>query len=105
MLKNLLLKARITPIKLGPPLKDLPNLDIAHITATSFYRQARKRENVSFCTSLYELDRLIEDKSTQDDKATLKEIQAKLPLCYYSYKDVFLKAASNILPLHRLYNY
>ena len=63
MLKNLLLRARTTLTKLDPPLKDLPNLDIAHITATSFYRQARKRENISFYTSLYELDRLIEDKS------------------------------------------
>jgi len=66
MLKNLLLKTRITLTKLDPPLKDLLDLDIAHITATSFYRQARKRENISFYTSLYELDRLIEDKSTQD---------------------------------------
>jgi hypothetical protein len=63
MLENLLLEAYITLTEPSPPLKDLLNLDIAHITATSFYRQARKRENVSFCTSLYELDRLIEDKS------------------------------------------
>jgi len=66
MLKNLLLEARTTPTKLDPPLKDLLDLDIAHITTTSFYRQACKRENVSFYTSLYELDRLIKDKSTQD---------------------------------------
>ena len=37
MLKNLLLKACITLTELDPPLKDLPNLDIAHITTTSFY--------------------------------------------------------------------
>ena len=64
MLENLLLEARTTPTKPGPPPKDLPDLDITHITATGFYRQAHKRENVSFCTSLYELDRLIKDKST-----------------------------------------
>jgi hypothetical protein len=63
MLENLLLEAYITFTELDPPFKDLPNLDIAHITTTSFYRQAYKRENVSFCTSLYKLDRLIEDKS------------------------------------------
>ena len=63
MLKNLLLKAYITLIKPDLPLKNLLNLNIAHITAISFYRQACKRENVSFYTSLYELDRLIEDKS------------------------------------------
>ena len=64
MLENLLLKAYTTPTKPDPPLKNLLDLNIAHITAASFYRQARKRENVSFCTSLYKLDRLIEDKST-----------------------------------------
>ena len=64
MLKNLLLKAYTTLTELDPPLKDLPDLDIAHITTISFYRQACKRENVSFYTSLYKLDRLIEDKST-----------------------------------------
>ena len=64
MLKNLLLKACITFTKLDPFLKNLLNLNIAYITAISFYRQARKRENVSFYISLYELDRLIKDKST-----------------------------------------
>jgi len=38
MLKNLLLKAYITFIKLDPPLKNLLDLNIAHIIATSFYR-------------------------------------------------------------------
>ena len=63
MLKNLLLEACTTLTELDPPLKDLPNLDITYITTIGFYRQARKRENISFYTSLYELDRLIEDKS------------------------------------------
>jgi hypothetical protein len=63
MLKNLLLEAHMTPIKPDPPLKNLPDLNIIYITAASFYRQARKRENVPFYTSLYKLDRLIEDKS------------------------------------------
>jgi hypothetical protein len=62
MLKNLLLKAYIILIKLAPLSKNLLELNITHITATGFYRQAYKKENVSFCTSLYELDRLIEDK-------------------------------------------
>jgi len=56
MLKNLLLEAYIIPTKPAPPPKNLPELNIAHITATSFYCQACKKENVSFYTSLYELD-------------------------------------------------
>jgi hypothetical protein len=37
MLKNLLLKAYIILIKLAPLSKNLLKLNIAHITATSFY--------------------------------------------------------------------
>jgi len=37
MLKNLLLKAYITLIKPDLPLKNLLNLNIAHITIASFY--------------------------------------------------------------------
>jgi len=37
MLKNLLLKARITFTKPDPPLKNLLNLNIAYIIAISFY--------------------------------------------------------------------
>ena len=66
MLKNLLLEACTTFTKPDPPFKNLLDLNIAHITATSFYRQACKRENVSFYISLYELNRLIKDKSTQN---------------------------------------
>ena len=37
MLKNLLLKAYIVLTKLTPPLKNLPDLNIAYIITTSFY--------------------------------------------------------------------
>jgi hypothetical protein len=37
MLKNLLLEAYITFTKPDPPLKNLLNLNIAHIIAISFY--------------------------------------------------------------------
>jgi len=37
MLKNLLLKARTILTKPAPPPKNLPELNIAHITAASFY--------------------------------------------------------------------
>jgi len=63
MLENLLLKAYTILIKPALLFKNFPELNIAHIIATSFYRQACKKENVSFYTSLYKLDRLIEDKS------------------------------------------
>jgi len=37
MLENLLLKAYTILIKPAPPLKNLPELNIAYIIATSFY--------------------------------------------------------------------
>jgi len=37
ILKNLLLKAYIILIKLTPPLKNFPDLNIAYITIISFY--------------------------------------------------------------------
>ena len=37
MLENLLLKAYTILIKPAPPFKNLPELNIAHITAASFY--------------------------------------------------------------------
>jgi hypothetical protein len=87
------------------PPKELPVLDIANITATGFRIQARKKENITFQTSLYELDRLIEDKAAQDDDATLEEIRNKLPTGFQPYEDVFSKAASNVLPPHRSYDH
>ena len=62
MLKNLLLKAYIILTKPAPLPKNLLDLNIAYITATSFYYQAYKKKNISFYTSLYKLDQLIEDK-------------------------------------------
>jgi predicted aspartyl protease len=87
------------------PLEELPVLDIANITAAGFRLQARKKENITFQTSLYELDRLIKDKAAQDDEATLEEIRSRLPTGFQLYEDVFSKAASNVLPPHRSYDH
>ena len=43
-----------------PP--NLPPIDIAMIGAVGFHRNLRKEGNVAFITSLYEIDRIIEEK-------------------------------------------
>ncbi len=57
--------------------------------------QARRKDNISFSTSLYKLDRLIEEREVIDDEATLKEIRSKVLLVSQDYADVFSKAASD----------
>ena len=52
-----------------------------------------------FSTSLYEINRLIEDRETAE------EIDKSLPKAYKDYTDIFSKAVSNVLPPHRLYDY
>ncbi len=83
----------------------LGTLNIAHISASAFRMQAYRQENTSFSTSLYELDRLIEDKEATDDDATTEEIKLRVPLPSQAYLDTFSKAASNRLPPHRSYDH
>jgi transposase InsO family protein len=81
-------------------------LDIACISATAFYMQSRRQDNVPFATSLYELDRLIEERTDKgDDDITLEEIKSKVPVQSQAYADVFSKAASDRLPPHRSYDH
>jgi hypothetical protein len=80
-------------------------LNIAHISAAAFYMQSRRHNNISFSTSLYELDRIIDERENLDDDATLEEIKAKVPVQSQAYLDVFSKAASDQLPPHRSYDH
>ena len=68
--------------------------------------QSRRYENTSFSTSLYELDRMINEREDPgDDNVTLQEIRAKVPVQSQDYVDVFSKAASDQLPPHRSYDH
>ena len=68
--------------------------------------QSRRQDNVPFATSLYELDRLIEERTDEgDNDITLEEIKSKVPVQSQAYADVFSKAASDRLPLYRSYDY
>ena len=79
-------------------------IDIAMIGAAGFHRHARKKDTETFITNLYEIDRIIEEKTdTVPDEEEEEEelITRKLPACYSEYRDVFSKSASDTLPPHR----
>ena len=80
----------------------LPPVDIYCIGAVGFYWTLIKPNVIPFITSLYEIDRLIEQKEVEAIQAdtTEKEItnQELIEQKYHDFKDVFSKAASDQLP-------
>ena len=87
-------------------------MDIYCINAVGFHRTLIKRNVTSFITSLYEIDRIIEQKEIKaiqeesaDQEITNKElIERKLLRQHHLFKDVFSKAASDLLTPHRKYD-
>src|SRR5437868_3465920 len=87
-------------------------MDIYCIGAVRFQWTLIKPNAVPFITSLYEIDRIIEQKEaeviraddTEKEIANQKLIKQKLSCQYHDFKDVFLKATSNQLLSHRLYD-
>jgi hypothetical protein len=86
-------------------LEALPLINIAHISSTAFYMQARRLGNTPFTTSLYEINRIVEEREDLDDDVTLKEIRSKVPVQSQTYIDVFSKAASDRLPPYWSYDH
>src|SRR5438045_9423805 len=93
-------------------LTNLPPVDIYCIGAVGFYQTLIKSDTESFVTSLYEIDQIIEEKeaeaiqadSAREEFDNEKLINQKLPCQYHDLRDVFSKAASDILPPHRRYD-
>ena len=66
-----------------------------------FYFNMYKKDNKVFITSLYKINCAITKKETpKKDKATIEEINQKLPNTYKAYLDIFLKAALDQLLLY-----
>jgi transposase InsO family protein len=90
-----------------PP--NLPHIDIAVINATGFHRNLRKEGTVAFSTSLYEIDRLIEEKQPStivDDNKTNEQLVARLlPKEYEDLRKAFSKVESDTLAPHRPYDH
>jgi hypothetical protein len=77
--------------------------EIAMIGGTGFYRHLRKAKTESFITSLYEIERIIEEKRGlhPSNDAELEAIKQAIPPEYEEYADVFSKRESDTLPPHR----
>ena len=75
------------------------------IGATGFSRLYRHKGSTVFTTSLYKINKLIEEKTCLQEETPEQLVEHRLPTQYADYKDVFSKAASDQLPPHRLYDY
>ena len=92
-----------------------PTIDICGISAEAFYLNMKRSNNVVFTTSLYEIDRILEERQSQEadlaegdqqpDETELQWLQRVLPNDYKDFADVFSKEASNVLPPHRSYDH
>jgi hypothetical protein len=61
----------------------------------------KQQQNEFFTTSLYEIERVLEEKKgVQDDLDNACLVQERLPPCYYWYWDVFSKTAAEELLEH-----
>ena len=75
----------------------------------------KRADNIVFTTSLYEIDRILEEQLSQEadlaegdqqpDETELQWLQRVLPKDYKDFADVFSKEASNVLPPHRSYDH
>ena len=103
-----------TPVKPATVLKrsvtarkELPRVDIFAIGAAGFRRNLKQTGTVAFVTSLYEIDRILEEKQSQTDKELTDEqlLDSKLPGQYQDLRSFFSKADSDTLPPHRPYDH
>ena len=106
------IQATAIPTKKTKRITSLPPVDIYCIGAEGFRRTLMQPDTKPFITSLYEINRIIEEKEVEAiqedaarDELTNEELIAqKLPRQYSEYTDVFSKAASDILAPHREYD-
>lgn len=102
------------------------NLDIGPNDAHLFHFNCKQKGNVLFSTSLYEIDRLIEDATSARQQNLWRSLQqmtpspmgkstlqifaaeedvSKVPNAYRDFIDVFSKEDSNVLPPNRPYDH
>ncbi len=100
----------ITKPKTQSPILNPTKINIAMIGAVGFHRNMKKDSTEGFITSLYEIDRIIEDQSSpkpevQEPEAELKKLKQQVPKQYHDWLDVFSKQASDTLSPHRPYDH
>jgi transposase InsO family protein len=80
-------------------------IDIAMIGAAGFHRNLKDKSNTLFTASLYEIDRIIDDKLQAEYAESDNRVEQELPAEYAEFADVFSKRASDQLPPHRPYDH
>jgi len=71
-----------------------------------FHFNIYRKDNKVFTTSLYKINRIINNREERLDKETNKELVKRLlSTIYTGYKDAFLKAALDKLPPYQTYDY
>jgi hypothetical protein len=84
---------------------DLPKIDIAAIGAVGFHRTAQKKNTEVFITSLYEIDKMIDEQRAnlmfQDYDDYQKIVDERLPKQYKDFEDVFSRKDADDLSPHR----
>ena len=83
-----------------------PAANIAVISAIAFHFNIYRKDNEVFIISLYKINQIIKDREEKLAKEADKElVKCLLPTFYTTYKDAFLKAASDKLPPYQTYDY
>ena len=86
----------------------LPKIDICVIGTVGFSRSVSKPGATVFVTSLYEIDRILEERTvleSDEDRDYRAQVDTKLPTRYREFSDVFSKEAADRLLQHRLYDH
>jgi hypothetical protein len=72
-------------------------INIAAISRATFQHYLNNKNSETFMISLYEINRIIKDKTEVSEEEQTKLCPMILE-CYYDYLNMFSKEASNILP-------
>jgi hypothetical protein len=86
----------------------LVTIDLAMISAPAFIRNLKDPTHEFFTTSLYEIDRILEDRNLEspaEEETEEQMLRRIVPKTYHDLIDVFSKSASDKLPPHRSYDH
>jgi hypothetical protein len=94
-------------------IQSRPSVNIAGISPAAFQINLRKKENLFFTISFFEIDKELESRQEdefvpgeqQPGETELQWLARVLPEEFKDFADVFSKEASNVLPPYRPYNH
>jgi predicted aspartyl protease len=93
-----------------PSASEKQTIDIAAISAIGIHYNLRVPSNEAFTTSIYEIDRILQDRqealdTPEQEEDYLEALRKVLPPEHWEYQDVFSKSESDKLPPHRPYDH